>query len=169
MVEIDATFAADSSVSAGGAVAYDAASTMAGSASASGAAGVLFSVVSAMAGSATAANDVEADYAGAATMAGAAASSMAIVLRKQIIAAMAASSTVSAMLDSDLTVSLTLLGAAGFLVDPAKVTIVNFSRGAQVPESARPATIPTIRISPPARPAASYSVGSPDRRQRRGL
>lgn len=130
MEEIDATFAADSSVSAGGAVAYEASSMMAG----------------------------------------ASAAIMAIVLRKQIIASMAATSAFSAMLDSDLTVSLTLLGAAGFLVDPTKVTIVNFSRGPQVPVTAKPITIPTIRIVPPSPPSASYSVGSPPRRTpKRGL
>jgi hypothetical protein len=82
---------------------------------------------------------------------------------------MAADSAFSAMLDSDLNIVLTAVGAANWVIDPAKVTIVNFSRGPQVPESAKPPTIPTIRITPPAPPAATYSVGSPVRRTRRGL
>jgi hypothetical protein len=51
------------------------------------------------------------------------------------------------------------------LFDPAKITIVNFSRGSQIPATAKPVTVPTVRVVPPGPPSPNYSVGGRGRRR----
>lgn len=56
------------------------------------------------------------------------------------------------------TLGLSILGNAVFSFNPAKVTVINKLRGNQIPAMAKPKTVPTIRISPPAPVAHSFSV-----------
>jgi len=86
--------------------------------------------------------------------------------------------TLSFSADSDFEASanllaalnISILGVAGMTFVPAGITITNYSRGPQIPATARPLTVPTIRIVPPAPPPPTYSVGSPPtNRRRRGL
>jgi hypothetical protein len=75
--------------------------------------------------------------------------------------------TLSALASVDEILSLAMTGTSLFFIDPTKVTIVNFSRGPQIPASAKPLTVPTIRITPPGPPAPSLSVGTAQKRDRR--
>jgi len=81
-----------------------------------------------------------------------------------------AESALGASANSNFAVSTAILGNSFMTFVPAGVTVTNVSRGPQIPVSARPLTVPTIRISPPAPFRPSYSVGSPlPNRRREGL
>jgi len=54
-----------------------------------------------------------------------------------------------------------ILGVATLLFIPGKITITNFSRGPQIPVSAKPVTIPIIRVVPPAPLSPSFSITTP--------
>jgi hypothetical protein len=62
---------------------------------------------------------------------------------------------------------LNAVGQASMIFVPAGITIVNFSRGSQIPSSAKPVTVPTIRVVPPKPPQPSFSVSGAGNRNRR--
>ena len=59
-----------------------------------------------------------------------------------------------------------IVGGAQLAVDPAGVILIRAAHSAGIPETAKPPTIPTIRITPPAPPAPSFSVSANPRRRR---
>lgn len=56
-----------------------------------------------------------------------------------------------------------LLGNSSFVISPGGVTITHFAVASQIPATAKPATVPQLRITPPspARPAYSVSTTPP--------
>jgi hypothetical protein len=84
-------------------------------------------------------------------------------------AAMAYAASLTAAGESETTFSGSLqaalglfpVGGSSMVISPSGITINNFSAGPQIPVTAKPITVPIVRIVPPSPPAPSYSVGSP--------
>ena len=84
-----------------------------------------------------------------------------------ITASIAGAALFAATSESDMNAIVAIATNSALIVDPTKVTVPNLSRGHQVPSTAPPPTIPTLRIVPPAPPPPSYSVTPAANRNRR--
>jgi hypothetical protein len=106
-------------------------------------------------------------YAGSVSFGGASAFAPSGIVKIPVASTMAAGSTFSPTSTEAGAILLAILGGSSLSIDPTKVTIVNFSRGPQVPSTAKPPVIPTIRIVPPSPPQSAYSVTRNRRREDR--
>jgi len=159
VIEADATLNADSSVTAGAAAVYAAASTMNGDSSFSGAAGVVYDAASTMDGESSIYADVDIYDEDSITMVADSSMAAAATVDYEASTLMAGDSSVTAPIDLLLGAELTTAGNSIFIFDPAGITVTNTLSGPQIPATARPITVPTIRIVPAAPPPPSFSVG----------
>jgi len=143
--EIDVTMAGDSTLGAAAAMLYTASSPMVGDSTTGPVSNMTYRGISTMLGDAVVvftASEFDTD-------------SLALL----------GDSSFSATAGVSKPLSMFLLGNSALMFDPAGITIVNFSRGPQIPATAKPVTIPTIRMVPQSPPAPTYSIGSPARRR----
>jgi hypothetical protein len=60
---------------------------------------------------------------------------------------------------------LSLVGNGFFIIDPSLV-LLKKAKGAGALTTAKPSSVPQLRINPPSPPSPSYSVGAPTTRRR---
>ena len=167
IVEIDAALVGDSTLGAMANMFLVGASTMAGNSSVAAGSNMFLAGASTMVGNSSAGPAGTMAYRGISSMVGGSVITASAGEFDTDTLALGGTSTFSITAALRGALGLTLLGNSSMMFNPAGVTIVNFSRGPQIPATAKPVTIPTIRIVPPGPPAPNYSVGSPVRRNRR--
>lgn len=100
-------------------------------------------------------------YSASANFLGDASFTAAVILIKQIDSAISGDSSVSAMPDSDAQAIALMVGAAAWFLDPTKITVVSVPQQSQIPTTAKPPTIPTIRPPVPPVNVPQLSVSPP--------
>lgn len=63
-------------------------------------------------------------------------------------------------------IAAVMVGGAQLAIDPVGLILIHAAQTSGVPATAKPPTIPTIRITPPAPPSPSFSVGANPSRRR---
>ena len=95
-------------------------------------------------------------------------SQSAVVLMGWALAATpTADSGVTANIGVATDIASVIVGGALLAVDPVGLVLVRAAQSSGVPATAKPLTIPTIRITPPAPPTPSFSVSANPPRRRR--
>lgn len=149
-IAVDAAFVADSSQSAVVLMAWAAAATPTGDSSIAATLGVATDIAAAMsADSGVVAN--------------------AALFDATVICFCDADSAMTADAFVLKTAFANIVAGAQLAIDPVGVILIRAAQSSGVPATAKPPTIPTIRITPPAPPAPSFSVSAnpPRRREER--
>lgn len=160
-------WSAEAMSSMGGTVSYAATSSWLGEATAGLNATAVYGASASWLGEANSTLSATGVYAGAALMPGVSTVLADLDIFDEESLDLVGDSTFAATASLVATLTSAFVGNANMVFDPAGITITNFARGPQIPATARPISVPTIRIVPPAPPPPSYSVGSPPTRGRR--